>query len=171
MSQIMEPNKFWLRVSATGDIQLLNHTLAIYPNATLTRWVDQSDPSGLNTPFPPESIIALDNKIHGVTSMIQPYESFGGKAEESNIEFYTRISERLRHKNRGWTAWDIERLVLNQFDDIEQVKCISGVTESNAQRYEYLDLHDDGGSFEVSYVNEMEDFISSKVIVVIVPKS
>jgi len=170
MSQIMEPNKFWLRVSATGDIQLLNHTLAIYPNATLTRWVDQSDPSGLNTPFPPESIIALDNKIHGVTSMIQPYESFGGKAEESNIEFYTRISERLRHKNRGWTAWDIERLVLNQFDDIEQVKCISGVTESNAQRYEYLDLHDDGGSFEVSYVNEMEDFISSKVIVVIVPK-
>lgn len=170
LSQIMEPNKFWLRVSATGDIQLLNHTIAIYPNATLTHWIDQSDPSGLNTPFPPGSIIALDNKIHGVTGIVQPFESFGGKAEENNIEFYTRVSERLRHKNRGWTAWDIERLVLNQFDDIEQVKCISGLAESHTQRYEYLDLDGDGDAFEINYGNEMEEFTSSKVIVVIVPK-
>ena len=170
LSHVMEGGKFWIRICATGDIQLLNHTIAIFPNATLTKWIDQSDPSVLNEAFPPHSIISLDNKIQGVTKVNQPFESFGGKAEETFIEFYTRVSERIRHKNRGWTAWDVERIILNKYDDIEQVKCISGLGETGERVYEYLDLEEEKKSYEINYRSEMDEFNSNKVIIVIVPR-
>lgn len=170
LSAVMQEGKFWLRVCATGDIQLFNHTISIYPNATLTRWIDRSDPSGLNEPFPPYSIVAIESKIQGITKVNQPFESFGGKAEETFIQFYTRVSERLRHKNRGWTAWDVERLILSRFDDIEQVRCFSGIAGSGERAYEYLDLDDKNQAFEINYRASIEEFNSNKVILVIVPR-
>ncbi|HOT87966.1 MAG TPA: baseplate J/gp47 family protein, partial [Bacteroidales bacterium] len=43
---------------------------------------------------------------------------------EENRTFYTRISERLRHKNRSWNIWDFERIILEKFPSILKVKCI-----------------------------------------------
>ena len=54
-----------------------------------------------------------------------PILSFGGKAAEQDEVFHTRISERLRHKQRALTAWDYERLVLERFPQIYKVKCLS----------------------------------------------
>ncbi|MCA9692372.1 MAG: baseplate J/gp47 family protein, partial [Myxococcales bacterium] len=38
--------------------------------------------------------------------------------------FYTRVSERLRHKSRALTPWDYERLVLQRFAAIYKAKCL-----------------------------------------------
>ena len=39
--------------------------------------------------------------------------------------FYTRVSERLRHKDRAIALWDYERLVLEAFPQIYKVKCLN----------------------------------------------
>ena len=59
-----------------------------------------------------------------ISGILQPYTSYGGKSEEQDIIFYTRISERLRHKQRALTSWDYERLVLERFPRIYKVKCL-----------------------------------------------
>ena len=40
-------------------------------------------------------------------------------------DFYRRISERLRHKDRAIDLWDYERLVLEAFPSIYKVKCLN----------------------------------------------
>ena len=47
---------------------------------------------------------------------------------EQSEHFYTRVSERLRHKNRSWSIWDYEHLVLEKFPSIFKLKCISHAT-------------------------------------------
>jgi hypothetical protein len=69
----------------------------------------------------------------------QPYGSFGGTPMETYTEFDLRVSERLRHKHRAVTAWDYERLVLQQFPQIHKVKCINHtVINTNTQQYSEL---------------------------------
>lgn len=51
---------------------------------------------------------------------------------ESETAFYTRVSERLRHKQRAVTIWDYEHLILQEFPSIYKVKCISHATTSKA---------------------------------------
>ena len=38
--------------------------------------------------------------------------------------FYTRVSERLRHKDRAINLWDYERLILEAFPQIYKAKCL-----------------------------------------------
>ena len=44
---------------------------------------------------------------------------------ENSLEFYTRISERLRHKDRAIALWDYEHLILEAFPQIYKVKCLN----------------------------------------------
>ena len=46
--------------------------------------------------------------------IFQPFNSFGGKNEESKEEMYIRISERLNHKDRAITVKDYERIILEK---------------------------------------------------------
>lgn len=41
---------------------------------------------------------------------------------EDETAFYNRVSERLRHKGRGITNWDIERILLEKFQQIEKIR-------------------------------------------------
>jgi hypothetical protein len=73
----------------------------------------------------PDSIAKLNDGSKGISSVNQPYASFGGAPPESEGGFYARVSERLRHKDRGVTIWDYERLVLDAFPELYKVKCLN----------------------------------------------
>src|SRR5690606_40768464 len=60
----------------------------------------------------------------------QPYPSFGGSPLELDRPYYTRISERLRHKDRAITIWDYERLVLEKFSYLYKAKCLNHTNET-----------------------------------------
>lgn len=51
-------------------------------------------------------------------------KSEGGRPAETRTQFRARVSERLRHKNRAWQAADYEQLVLEQFPDLHDVRCM-----------------------------------------------
>lgn len=46
------------------------------------------------------------------------------RPEETPADFVSRVGERLRHRKRAITPWDIERLVLDAFPEVWMVKCL-----------------------------------------------
>jgi hypothetical protein len=88
--------------------------------------------SHLSSSLPAGTITKLTNRLGGIKKVIQPFNSFDGAPEEADSDFYLRISERLRHKNRAINIWDYERLVLAKFPDVFKVKCLNHTSAKTA---------------------------------------
>ena len=116
------------------------HTQAI--QATLNNKANVLD--HLEKGLPAETIKKLITRIPQVKGVTQPYNSFDGIPEESDLNFYRRISERLRHKNRAITLWDYEHLILQEFPEIFKVKCLNH-THIEAQEGATIDHHQAAG--------------------------
>lgn len=99
---------------------------------------DANDHSHLNANLPAGTISKLSARLGGIKKVIQPFNSFDGAPAESDNDFYLRISERLRHKNRAVNIWDYERLILARFPDVFKVKCLNHTSSeaSNSPGYE-----------------------------------
>jgi hypothetical protein len=100
--------------------------VAVHPQAQLARLAEPAaDPAHYTTPLPAGTLTRVRQGSAGVQTVRQPYPSFGGQPAETDAAFYTRVSERLRHKQRAVTIWDYEHLVLQQFPDLYKVQCLS----------------------------------------------
>ncbi len=86
----------------------------------------------LETALPAKTITKFVDSRAGIKKLDQPYYSFEGRMPENDLQFYTRVSERLRHKNRAICIWDYEHMVLQAFPDLHKVKCINhtGITQN-----------------------------------------
>lgn len=99
---------------------------------------DANELSHLDAGLPAGTISRPVSRIGGIKKVLQPFSSFGGAPAESDRDFYLRISERLRHKNRAVNIWDYERLILSRFPGIYKVKCLNHTSSeaSHAPGYE-----------------------------------
>jgi len=59
-----------------------------------------------------------------IDTVIQPYQNFNGRQKENEENFYVRISEMLRTKNRFITVRDITQAILKNFNSISLVECL-----------------------------------------------
>ncbi|NJO16390.1 MAG: hypothetical protein HC877_11780 [Thioploca sp.] len=124
-STLLSPYLYWLRASISKYPNSVCDTVAIHTQAVLATRVDDDTIYGsLNQSLAAGTIQKLLNPLPAIKTIRQPYSSFGGKGAESDTWFYTRVSERLRHKQRALTPWDYEHLVLERFPQIHKVKCI-----------------------------------------------
>lgn len=73
--------------------------------------------------LPPNSAEGLEEPIPEIIDIIQPYSTFFGKGTESKMEFYSRMSELLKHKTRPVTKSDIEQFILSKFNYLSYAKC------------------------------------------------
>jgi hypothetical protein len=125
----LPPGLHWFRISAPADADALNRLLSVDAQAARAIFVDQgNDPAFLETPLPAGTISKLLVPDLAIKKVRQPYASFGGRPAEALEAFATRVSERIRHKDRGITAGDIEALVLEAFPKLHRVKCLT-ITE------------------------------------------
>jgi hypothetical protein len=116
---------YWLRVATASHAAAVADTFAIYPHATVARFDDRDNARAhYDAPLPARSIDRLVKPVSGVVRVEQPYASFGGRPDENPSTLNTRVSERLRHRNRALTPWDYEHLVLDQFPEVYKAKCI-----------------------------------------------
>ncbi len=76
-------------------------------------------------PLPPGRITKPLHTLPGVAAITQIGGSVGLGAAEDERAMYTRAGERLQHKNRASVAWDMERLLLDQFPDVFKVRCLN----------------------------------------------
>jgi hypothetical protein len=116
----------WLCASVTSNSERIPMLINVVTQAVLVNFEDNNnDQSHFDKALPAGSISKLAVAVAQVSKVQQPFASFDGKHEEIGKEFYTRVSERLRHKARAITPWDYEHLVLERFPSIYKVKCIS----------------------------------------------
>jgi hypothetical protein len=123
---LLPTGQYWLRAAVTGNSEAVCKLLAVSAQSLKVTFKNQNnDPHFLENALPAESISKLKQPDAEVKKISQPFASFGGRAAEQKSAFYTRVSERLRHKDRSITLWDYEHLILEAFPQIYCVKCLN----------------------------------------------
>lgn len=131
----------WIRAKSQRSYDAVCKIQGIYTQAVLAAFQNQdNDLSHLNNGLEADTIAKLITRVPQVKSVSQPYNSFHGKYKETDPEFYRRISERLRHKNRAITQWDYEHLVLQEFPEVFKVKCLNHTSEKSYMAPGYVTL-------------------------------
>lgn len=131
-SQIFNGDKIFIKACSKNKSNQFSLIRSINTNSiSATESIDKTVPhKSIN--IPPESVEGFVNSIDGVIDIKQELGSFNGTDIESDIDYYVRSSELLRHKNRPITKWDIEKFVLAKFSWLSHVKCYS-VNQNNSQ--------------------------------------
>ncbi len=127
-NSVMPGDCFWLRVSCMQGAGSFSSCNAVETNAL--KVTKKTDANSSHQQLPKRIKWSSIYPITGVGSIRQAGKSFGGRPIESDIELKTRVSERLRHKNRAQLSWDYERLILKQFPEIQKVKCFSSISST-----------------------------------------
>ncbi len=122
----------WLRATTPAEPGAACDVIGVFANALEVQFADGgNDPQRLRSPLPAARITRLTTPQSAVKSITQPFASFGGALVESDTALARRASERLRHRNRAITPWDIERLVLQAFPSVYRAKCIPHASETS----------------------------------------
>lgn len=129
---IMPANLHWLRASINSNPESLCQLIALKTQVATVSFADKgNDPAHLQQSLKANTISKLAIKDTAIKSVSQPFSSFGGASTEQGNTLYTRVSERLRHKNRAITIWDFERLVLEKFPSIYKVRCLNHTNKNS----------------------------------------
>ena len=136
-NSLLPSGQFWLRAAVAAQSDAVCR-LQMVAGQGLTATFENH---GNDPAFPATTLLAgtinnLDQPDAAVKNINQPFQSFGGRGAEQAKAFYTRVSERLRHKDRAIALWDYEHLILEAFPKIYQAKCL------NHTQYE---KNDEGG--------------------------
>lgn len=168
-NDILDYELFWLSASIYGNTELVCHVIDLQPHGVEAHWIKNEEiVERLREPLPPLAISALETSIPQIQSVRQGFESFGGRPKENSEEFFARVSERIRHKGRGITHWDIERLVMEKFFEVQQVKCISYL--SNPIEDNHIDTVEQYISIEQSREDRSGIQHKEGVKVVVIPR-
>lgn len=130
---LLNPSLFWLRISTNKQVTHYGHCFAIKAHGIeVARDIsnisqDKKDKPNLFNPIDISSQWGLADKLPGFGKIEQITSTFGGRPSETPEQLKQRISERLRHKDRAISAWDYEKLILQQFPEIDQVKCLANI--------------------------------------------
>lgn len=127
-------NYIWLKAKMHKKFDVVCKITGIHSQAVLAAFQDNAnDLSHLKTGLEAGTISKLLQRLSNVKSVTQPYNSFDYKPIESSEDYYRRISERLRHKNRAVTMWDYEHIVLQKFPELYKVKCLNHTCDDSYQ--------------------------------------
>lgn len=130
---IVNPGLYWLKASCNNRGNIRSKTQVILPQvlAATRQLTNEKEITEEELVLAPGTLTQFMRKNTQVMTVLQPFASFNGKIKETEKQFYIRVSEQLRHKNRAVTATDIAQLVLETFPEILKVKCFD--TEVNGQ--------------------------------------
>jgi len=116
----------WIRAAVSSNPDAVCRLRMVAAQALKVTFTDKgNDPVFSAKVLPKSTISKLAQPAAAVKKIIQPFPSYGGRGKEESKAFYTRVSERLRHKDRAVTLWDYERLILEAFPEVHKVKCLN----------------------------------------------
>tara|TARA_B110000971_G_scaffold140326_1_gene143438 strand:+ start:17877 stop:21641 length:3765 start_codon:yes stop_codon:yes gene_type:complete len=125
-SQFFNNDKFYIKAVSRKKADQFSLIKAIYTNAlTLTELIPNDTELTTTPPRDSGSVQQLASPIGGVIRINQALPAFGGNKKETDLQFYNRVSQMLRHKDRPVTKWDIEQFLLEKFKWLMYVKCIA----------------------------------------------
>ncbi|MCC2545347.1 baseplate J/gp47 family protein [Hymenobacter sp. BT175] len=124
--RIMPDGLFWLRATVAKGAGQISRVLAVHPQVVRAERVSPvvGQPVVFEKNLPALSLSRLTRTVPELARVTQPLPSQGGRPAETREQYYTRVSERLRHRHRAVTPWDYERLILEEFPDVYRAKCL-----------------------------------------------
>jgi hypothetical protein len=120
----------WLAIAANAHLDAFPRLVGVAANGARAVRIDP----GADRAQPGAARWSLDPPVAGLGGIVQVGAPFGGAPAESEEAFRARVSERLRHRQRAVTAWDVERLVLEAFPEVWQAKCFPLLDRSGARQ-------------------------------------
>lgn len=117
-----KPPLVWISFGTNADPAGWPATVDLLPQAVRARRVSAQSLDG--AVLPAGSVAGMMPSIAQIKSVRQPYASSGGQSAEQQGAYRTRVSERLRHKQRASLPLDYEQLVLDAFPGVWQVRCV-----------------------------------------------
>lgn len=122
----------WIRATIAEPFDTVSKFTNIHAQAVEVKFFNKENTlEHLDNGMPAETISKLKDRLATVKKVTQPYASFDGFPKESDLDFYRRVSERLRHKNRAITLWDYEHIILQEFNYLHKIKCLNHSTRSS----------------------------------------
>jgi hypothetical protein len=134
---LFDEKLYWIRACANRHLTGASSLFAVQAHgvsATL------GDPEARTSPLASGSIDQSLSVLPGIAAITQPLPSFDGREVETEDAMKTRVSERLKHKNRAVTPWDFERLILEKFPQVSKVKCFPGINSRSWRCWERRQL-------------------------------
>jgi hypothetical protein len=121
----LQSGLYWLRAAIARNPAVVCDTIAVHTQGVSATLQDRGSAGGhYREPLAPGKLTKFVTAIPLITGVRQPYASFGGRIAESDGMWATRVSERLRHKQRALSMWDYEQLILARFPEVYKVKCV-----------------------------------------------
>ncbi|WP_257670734.1 baseplate J/gp47 family protein [Parapedobacter tibetensis] len=134
---VMPTGMLWMKACVSQHTDAVCKVLDIRAQAGKVELVqDENNGIVFRQTLPKDTIAKLQTSDSAVKTIEQPADSQHGRMVESDEHFYTRVSERLRHKQRAISIWDYEHMVLEKFPEIYKVKCINraGFVDKDGQQ-------------------------------------
>ncbi len=123
---ILPTGKYWVRLAVSEKAEATCQLLLVAAQALLTTFEDKgNDPAFPAKIVPAGTIAKLAVPDAAIKKVQQPFDSFNGRGAEAAPDFYRRVSERLRHKDRAIALWDYEHLILEAFPYVYRAKCLN----------------------------------------------
>ena len=123
---LLPAKMYWIRAAVATASDAVCRLITVAAQVLQATFTNKgNDPAFPAKVLQSGTITKLDQPNAAVKKITQPFATFGGRGKESSRAFYTRVSERLRHKDRAITLWDYERLVLAAFPQIYRAKCLN----------------------------------------------
>ncbi len=134
---IMPDGLYWIKAAAAKNVTAVAETIGVHTQAARASALlgELNDTNRLEKALEPGSVSKLAEGDFNVKKVEQPYPSYEGRRPEVLGHFYTRVSEHLKHKGRGITIQDYEKIVLEGFPEIYKAKCISHTMGLSARNY------------------------------------
>lgn len=126
-NSVMPDGLYWLRISADRDMEKYCSLYAVHAQAVQVQR-GEDVPQTVPMVLPAGTITRSRRPLPGIVSVTQPLPSCGGRAQETREQMRTRVSERLRHKQRAVTPADFESLILEAFPEVYKVKCFANLS-------------------------------------------
>ncbi|HRD81158.1 MAG: baseplate J/gp47 family protein [Saprospiraceae bacterium] len=116
----------WIRAAVASESDTVCRLIKVAAQAFGATFSDLgNDPAFGAKALEAGVITKLHRPDAAVKKIVHPFPSFGGRGAEAPDDYYTRVSERLRHKDRAIALWDYEHLILEAFPQIYRAKCLN----------------------------------------------
>ena len=160
---ILNKNEFYIKAISKNRADQLGLIKSIYTNSVyVTEVIPENEYLRLNQ-LKSNSLQNLESKVNGIISVSQPIDSPKINLIENNTEYYYRISNLLKHKNRPVSKSDFEHFVLNKFSYLNYVKCVSNddnllsiICLKKIENYQHIDEV----KLSSAEINEISSFLN-----------
>jgi hypothetical protein len=173
-NSILTNGLYWIRISCE-DISLENSPLieGIYINSVVCQRISSNNLNDKNDLIlDKKSFLKFENNFNDkIKSINNPFESFGFEKEESDESFFERTQNRIFHKNRSSKVLDYEKIILENFEKVELVKCINhcSIKENSINATGKISIvvfpkkfeNDDSKFFSKNELTEIKNYLKS----------